>query len=204
MKNKAKVILVAATKNQHKLAEIRKILRGSGIAVKSLSAFPPIPEVIENGKTLEANAAKKAEAVVKAFNCPALADDSGLFVPALNGQPGVKSARYAGPVCDYSANNRKLLQHMRGLQGKERRAYFATAVALSLPGKQTIIRTGKIWGTITKIARGDNGFGYDPIFKPRGRQKTFAEMKSSEKNKISHRALALKKIALVVKKRCGQ
>ncbi|MCK5242481.1 RdgB/HAM1 family non-canonical purine NTP pyrophosphatase [bacterium] len=191
--------VIAATKNKHKLQEIKKILSGSGIVVKSLSDFPLIPDIVENGKTLAANAAKKAETVMKTFGHPALSDDSGLFVPKLSGQPGVRSARYAGPACDYPANNRKLLQNLKAYQAKDRRAYFATVMAFAVPGRKTITRVGKIWGMITETAKGSNGFGYDPVFQPCGWKKTFAEMKAAEKNKISHRSLAVQKIAKVIR-----
>jgi XTP/dITP diphosphohydrolase len=186
---------VAATRNAHKIREFTRILRGTGLSVKSLDHFPPVPEVKENGRTLEANAGKKALAVSHALGLAALSDDSGLFVPALGGKPGVRSARYAGPACDYAANNRKLLRAMRNLAGRRRRAYFATAVALIAPGRKPVIRVGKVWGTIALEARGEHGFGYDPLFIPRGETCTFAQMSAAEKNQISHRAIALRKMA---------
>jgi XTP/dITP diphosphohydrolase len=187
--------VVAATRNAHKLSEIKRILQGTGLTVKPLDLFPPVPEVKETGLTLAANAAEKARAVSRALGVAALSDDSGLFVPALGGRPGVRSARYAGPACDYAANNRKLLRAMRHLRGRERRAFFATAVALVRPGRRTIIRLGKVWGTIAPAARGSRGFGYDPLFVPRGEARTFAEMFPPEKNRISHRARALRRLA---------
>lgn len=195
-----KTVCAAATRNIHKLREFGKILRGTGIGVKGLTAFPPVPEVAENRSTLEGNAAKKAETVMRTLKLPALSDDSGLFVPALGGRPGVKSARYAGPACDYAANNRKLLRALRGKCGRERRAYFATAVALARPGRKIVIRIGKVWGTIVNEPRGQNGFGYDPVFRPRGSKRTFAEMSAREKNRISHRARALRKMAEYLKR----
>jgi non-canonical purine NTP pyrophosphatase (RdgB/HAM1 family) len=191
---------VAATHNPHKLREFKRILSGTGLSLRALSEFPPLPEVVEDGKTLEVNAAKKAEAISAALNLPALSDDSGLFVPALGGDPGVRSARYAGPSKDYTANNHKLLRRMAALHGRDRRAYFATAVAFSAPGFKTIIRVGKIWGTISAKPSGQNGFGYDPVFVPRGAVQTFAEMSAAAKNRISHRALALRKMAETLKR----
>jgi XTP/dITP diphosphohydrolase len=187
--------VVAATRNAHKLSEIKRILRGTGLTVKPLDLFPPVPEVKETGLTLAANAAKKARAVSRALGMAALSDDSGLFVPALGGRPGVRSARYAGPACDYAANNRKLLRAMRNLRGRGRRAFFATAVALVRPGRKAVIRIGKAWGVIATEARGRRGFGYDPLFIPRGEARTFAEMALNEKNRISHRARALRRMA---------
>ena len=195
-----KKLLIIATHNCHKLAEIRKILKGAGISVKPLSTLPPMPEVVENHRTLEANAAKKALAVTKPHNLPALADDSGLFVPALKYRPGVKSARYAGPGCNYADNNVKLLNKMRNLKGKERKAYFAASIALALPGKPVIIRTAKVWGYIGLELRGKMGFGYDPLFRPLGFTQTFAEMSPQDKNCLSHRGRALKKMAPVIKR----
>jgi non-canonical purine NTP pyrophosphatase (RdgB/HAM1 family) len=195
-----KVTVVVATTNKHKLQEIKKILRGTGIVVKCLADFPPIPVIVENGKTLEINAAKKAETVMGIFGLPVLSDDSGLFVPALAGQPGVKSARYAGPACDYQANNRKLLRNLKKHHGSERKAFFATVMAFAVPGRDTILRVGKVWGQVTEAPQGTHGFGYDPLFRPYGWDKTFAEMKTNEKNTISHRSLAVQKIATVIKK----
>lgn len=194
------ILLVAATTNLHKLQEIRRLLRGTGIAVRSLDQFSPLPAVREDGRTLTANAAKKARAVSRALGLPALSDDSGLFVPALGNQPGVKSARYAGPACDTLANNRKLLSRMKKMIGRERRAYFATTMVLAVPGKRIIARTGKIWGRILETPRGRNGFGYDPVFVPQGSEKTFAEMSASAKNRISHRGRALRAMAQVIRK----
>lgn len=198
------MVLVVATTNLHKLREIRKILKGSGLTLKPLSAFPPLPAVPETASTLAANAALKARATARALRMPALADDSGLFVPALKNEPGVRSARYAGPDNDYAANNRKLLRRMRGLEGRQRRAFFATVMALALPGGKIRVRTGKVWGSIGTRLAGRNGFGYDPLFYPEGSKRTFAEMSAAEKNRASHRALAARKIALVVKEELSE
>lgn len=193
-----RLTFVAATRNQHKIREIRRILRGTGIVLKSLDQFPALPEVPENGRSLAANAAKKAEAVCHALGLPALSDDSGLFVPALKGLPGVRSARYAGPDCNYARNNQKLLRAMRHLHGRQRWAYFATTVAWARPGQKTKTFTGKIWGAIVAEPRGANGFGYDPVFQPQGKTLTFAQMSTAAKNKISHRALAFRKAAACI------
>jgi XTP/dITP diphosphohydrolase len=191
--------LIAATRNKHKLKEISKLMRGTGIRLRSLDDYPPIPDVVENGRTLEANAIKKAEAVSKAFGQPALSDDSGLFVPALQGKPGVRSARYAGPECNYAANNVKLLKAMKSLSGSKRKAYFATTMALAWPGEKTVIRTGTLSGKIITENRGRNGFGYDPVFVPAGYGKTLAEMTPKQKNQISHRSRALAKVAVYLR-----
>lgn len=191
--------VIAATGNAHKIAEFRKILRGTGIAVIPLSHYPHPPKIVEDASTLEGNAAKKARVVCRRYGLPALADDSGLFVPSLGNQPGVRSARYAGPDCDYTANNLKLLRNLRPFQGRQRNAYFATVVALALPGEKTVFwKVGKIHGRITEEPRGTRGFGYDPVFVPQGSPKTFAEMNPAQKNRISHRALALRALARVI------
>jgi XTP/dITP diphosphohydrolase len=192
--------LVAATTNRHKLRELKKMVAGTGIRLLSLDDYPSLPPVKENGSTLEANALKKARAVARTLGQPALADDSGLFVPALHGQPGVRSARYAGPQCDYGANNRKLLRALAGKTGTARRAYFATTLALVWPGKISRTWTGRLHGRITVEARGTNGFGYDPVFVPAGHKQTLAEMSLSQKNKISHRSRALAKAAAELRK----
>jgi XTP/dITP diphosphohydrolase len=187
--------LILATRNPHKAREIRRILGPVGVPVRSLTELPPMPEVKETGRTLEANALKKASAVTRKFGQPSVSDDSGLFVPALGGAPGVRSARYAGPDKDYAANNRKLLRVMAGLHGRERQAYFATSVALTGPGGPPRTFVGKVWGRIITTPRGRNGFGYDPIFIPRGFTRTFAEMSLAEKNHLSHRSRAFLKLA---------
>ena len=191
--------LVASTRNAHKLRELRRLLAPAGVRILSLASFPPLPGVREDGDTLADNAVKKAEAVCTALGLPALADDSGLFVPALDGLPGVRSARYAGRGGD-PANIRKLLRALAGKSGPARRAFFAAAVAVALPGRMTRVREGRIWGRITRAPRGTRGFGYDPIFQPRGETRVFAEMRPEEKNRISHRARALKKIAVMLRK----
>ncbi len=191
--------LILATRNPHKAREIRRVLGPIGIFVRSLADLPPMPEVAETGRTLEANALKKAGAIVRRVGQAAVSDDSGLFVPALNGAPGVRSARYAGRDKDYSANNIKLIRAMAKLRGRDRRAFFATVVALIQPGQRSRTFVGKVWGRILPEPRGQNGFGYDPLFVPKGYQQTFAEMSLTEKNRLSHRALAFRKLAAYLK-----
>lgn len=192
-------VLIVATRNPHKYQEIRRILRPADLRIRSLADLPAHPEVNENGRTLASNALKKAADVARRYNRPAVSDDSGLFVPALGGAPGVRSARYAGPDKDYSANNQKLLRAMLQLRGRDRRAYFATVVALTGPGQRPRTFEGRIWGRIIPIPRGQNGFGYDPVFVPRGYKQTFAEMSLTEKNRLSHRARAFRKLAAYLK-----
>lgn len=181
--------LVIATRNAHKLEEINAIFDFQGLEVLSAFNFPDVPDVIEDQDTLEGNAAKKAVEIAAATGCWALADDSGLEVQALNGAPGVYSARYAGEECSYDANNKKLL---RELQGKaDRSAQFRTVVALSDPTGNVQTLEGACPGKIIEELRGINGFGYDPLFVPDGYSETFAELDAGIKNRISHRARAL-------------
>ena len=181
--------LVLATRNKHKLEEIRAIFDFKTLEVLSSFDFPEIPDVIEDGDTLEANSIKKAVEIARATNLWAMADDSGLEVDALNGAPGVYSARYAGAQCSYEANNEKLLRELS--EKLIRSAQFRTVIALSDPKGNVKIVSGKCSGVIIEELRGIDGFGYDPLFIPEGYTKTFAELGSEIKNRISHRARAL-------------
>lgn len=181
--------LVIATRNRHRLDEIHAIFNFQGLEVCSAFDFPHIPDVIEDGGTLEANAIKKAAEIYKATGLPALADDSGLEVEALNGKPGVYSARWAGEGCTYHDNNVKLLRELAGKTN--RRARFRTVIALALPGENPLTVDGSVQGRIIDEMRGDQGFGYDPLFVPDGYNQTFAELPAEVKNRISHRARAL-------------
>ncbi len=183
--------LVIATRNAHKLEEIRDIFDFKSLELLSSFDFPDIPDVIEDGDTFVANATKKASEIAMATGCWAMADDSGLEVNALDGAPGIYSARYAGEECSYAANNERLL---RELDGKvDRSARFLTVVALSDPNGNVKTVEGICLGKIILELRGSNGFGYDPLFVPEGYAETFAELSSDVKNGISHRARALKK-----------
>ncbi len=164
---------------------------GSDIQVISLDAFPNAPEVIEDGDTFEANAIKKAREIAKYTGLPALADDSGLVVDALNGAPGVYSARYAGEYATDKANNDKLIENLRGIPENQRTAHFCCAMALATPDGR--VQTAEaIWeGRILTTPRGANGFGYDPLFYVPTRNATSAELSSDEKNRLSHRGQAL-------------
>lgn len=181
--------LVIATRNPHKLEEIHAIFNFRDLKVCSAFDFPEIPDVVEDGDTLEANAIKKASEICQATGLPALADDSGLEVEALNGEPGVYSARWSGEGCTYHDNNVKLL---RELAGKTNRyARFRTVIALALPGGKPLTVEGSVQGFIIEELRGNQGFGYDPLFIPDGYNQTFAELPAEVKNRISHRARAL-------------
>ena len=181
--------LVIATRNPNKLTEIREVLNLDPNIVKSSLDYPRIPDVIEDKETLEENAIKKAITISAATGCWALADDSGLEVDALNGAPGVYSARYAGEHCSYIDNCKKLLFEMDGKEN--RRARFRTVLALvNLVGEIRTIE-GAVEGRILTEMRGDGGFGYDPIFMPDGYNLSYAEFDPLEKNRISHRGKAL-------------
>lgn len=181
--------LVIATRNRHKLEEIHAIFDFQGLEVCSAFDFPHIPDVVEDGATLEANAIKKAAEICQATGLPALADDSGLEVEALNGEPGVYSARWSGEGCTYHDNNLKLLRELAGKAN--RRARFRTVIALALPGETPQTVEGSVQGRIIEELRGDPGLGYDPLFMPDGYNRTFAELPAEVKNRISHRARAL-------------
>ena len=183
--------IVLGTKNPDNLRELRKLLKDSGVEVLSVGDFPDCQEVAENGKTFEANAKKKAKVYARHTGLLTLADDSGLMVKALNGRPGVYSARFAGPGCTYRDNNEKLLRLLRKTPLSKRAAHFVCVVALcDKKGLVKVVR-GECAGRIAFEASGKNGFGYDPVFIPRGFKKTFAELAPGVKNRVSHRGRAL-------------
>lgn len=189
--------LVLSTNNKGKIEELKNILQSLEVRVLSKSDIGLGElEVIEDGETLEANALKKAREIYinleEKDNTIVLADDTGLFVEALKGKPGVYSARYAGEDADPKKNNIKLLENLKGID--KRQAYFETIIALILPGGKELTVSGRCYGKIGYEKKGENGFGYDPLFIVDGYNKTFAELDSSVKNKISHRALALNKV----------
>jgi len=185
--------LLIATRNNHKMGEIRQILAIPSLELIGMEAYRDIPEVIEDGDTFEANARKKAVTLAKATGLWTLADDSGLEVDALGGEPGVWSARYAGEPVDYAANNAKLLKALANTT--RRAARFRCVIALSDPRGRARTVEGRCEGAIIHECRGKQGFGYDPLFVPDGFRETFAEMGSAEKNAISHRGKALQRAA---------
>lgn len=185
-----KTILLASA-NPHKIEELRQVLAPMGIELKSTADYPGAGDVIEDKPHLEGNALKKARFWYMKTGIPSLADDTGLEVDALNGAPGVYSARYAGENVTYDDNVNKLLAE---LEGKENRsAQFRTVIAF-VTGKNEFLFEGICRGEIIREKRGDKGFGYDPVFVPENHTKTFAELSSEEKNKISHRGLAVEKM----------
>jgi len=193
--------LLVATRNTGKLREIRHLLEGTGIRVLGLDAFPELPEVVEDGDTFAANAVKKAETIAQLTGLPCLADDSGLVVEALQGAPGVLSARYSGVQGDDAANNARLLRELAGVPEDRRQAAFHCVMALCRQGKETALFEGRVAGHILPAPRGDGGFGYDPLFLIDGCERTMAELPLAEKNRISHRGQALRQVIEAL--RCG-
>lgn len=184
--------IVLSSGNEHKIKEIKHILKCLSIDVISkndvgLEEF----DVVEDGVTLEENSMKKAMELSKLVDGIIIADDSGLFVDALHGKPGVYSARYAGDSCSYEQNNKLLLKNLESIPMEKRTAYFKTVISVVLENKETLIAEGVCNGKIAFESKGKNGFGYDPLFIVDGTDMTFAEMSDEEKNKISHRANAL-------------
>lgn len=185
--------IVLATHNPDKIKEIISVLP-SNLKVKTFLDFKNFPEVLENGKTFQENALKKARQICLYTKLPALADDSGLEVDFLGGAPGIYSARWAGNKCTYMDNNLKLLNALKGVPFEKRTAKFKCVIALVFPDNTEKIFEGEISGYILEELKGKNGFGYDPLFYVPGFNKTLAEMEPALKNQISHRAIALKKL----------
>jgi XTP/dITP diphosphohydrolase len=193
--------LVIATRNIHKIREIKSILKStfnqlSKFDILSLKDFPNYTPPPEDGKTFEENAILKATHAAKELNQWTLADDSGLVVPSLNGEPGVFSARYAGENASDNDNRKKLLNQMENLVDQDRNAYFECCIALASPDGLKKCVCASCEGQITTKEKGGSGFGYDPIFIKHEYSKTFSELEESVKNKISHRRKALDKILL--------
>lgn len=183
--------IVIATNNQNKAREFREMFADKNIEFKTLADFPEIGKINENGETFEENATIKAQAIFNQTNLAVLADDSGLEVSALNNEPGIHSARYAGDHDD-DANNKKLLDKLSSIENRE--AKFITCLVLLNQHGQKFVVYGTVDGVILKEPRGHNGFGYDPLFYVPSKKKTMAEMSDREKNDISHRGNALKKL----------
>jgi XTP/dITP diphosphohydrolase len=186
--------LLVATRNAHKTREISQMLRGC-FRIEDLTAHPGAPEVEETGATFEANAILKSCAVSAFTGGWALADDSGLEVDALGGEPGVRSARYAGESAVDANNNALLLKNLLPFRGKQRAARFRCCLALSKKGEVIAIFNGAVEGVILNEPKGDGGFGYDPLFVPRGYCESFGHLPSDVKNQISHRASALRRFS---------
>lgn len=191
--------VVLATRNDHKVQELRRILEAAhaGVEVVDLGAegLPPVPDVAETGTTFAENALLKASAVALATGLPAIADDSGICIDALNGMPGIYSARWAGRHGDDGANLDLVLGQLSDVPDGRRGARFVCAAALALPDGSTHVVEGALQGTLLRERRGVGGFGYDPIFVPEGDTRTTAQMTAAEKDAISHRGRALRELA---------
>ena len=186
--------IVLATRNNKKVEEIKRITEGMAVTIFTLDDFPGCPEVEEDGATFEENAVKKAVTVAQFTGKPALADDSGLEVNALNGAPGTHSARYSGHGANDRKNTEKLLSEMRFLVKSDRKARFVCSIALAMPDEKVLTFNGYSEGSIGTEPKGANGFGYDPVFYPEGADRTFAEMSAEEKDSLSHRGNAIRKL----------
>jgi XTP/dITP diphosphohydrolase len=191
--------LIVASRNKGKVAEIKELLAGLPFKVTSLLDYPQVPEIIEDGKTYRANAMKKARETARATGRMAMADDSGIEVKALGNAPGIYSARFAGEGASEEARNDKLFAMLKGVPQAQRQARYRCVIALSdAKGKELGIVEGTCSGYVTTKNRGHNGFGFDPLFLIKRYNKTFGELPSSLKAKISHRARALKKFCLLL------
>ncbi|MFC1869290.1 XTP/dITP diphosphatase [Thermodesulfobacteriota bacterium] len=184
--------LVLATRNRGKISEFKKLLEGYDIGIKNLDDFGPIPAIKEDGKTFEDNAYKKAHFTAKFLGIPAFSDDSGLVVEALGSAPGIYSARYAGDNATDEDNNLKLLEEMKGKSN--RKAFFESVIIIATPWGPALTYIGRCHGEILHEPKGENGFGYDPLFYYPPLKKTFAEMSQDEKNSVSHRGKAMRGI----------
>lgn len=186
-------VIVLATRNAGKVKEFREMVKDFPVEIRSLNDFGPIPEVEEDGETFDENAYKKALFAAKVLGLPAISDDSGLVVEALDGRPGVKSARYAGENASDLENSRKLLEEMAGKDNRS--AAFECVISIAVPTGPALTYVGRCQGEITLEPRGEKGFGYDPVFYYPPYDKTFAEISTKEKNKVSHRGQALRELA---------
>jgi XTP/dITP diphosphohydrolase len=191
--------IVIATNNKDKLREISQILGIEGVEFLGLDAFPECPEAEETGQTYADNALIKAQTAAYHAGTWALADDSGLEVDALGGQPGIFSSRYAGLGASYAGNVRKLLESLKNVPDEKRTARFVCSIALVSNNNRAYFTEGRVEGRIISEPRGENGFGYDPVFLLPELDKTMAQLAPVEKNKISHRTMALNKIAPLIR-----
>jgi XTP/dITP diphosphohydrolase len=185
--------IVLATRNEGKVKELREVLKDFPIDLRGLNDFGPIAEVVEDGETFDENAYKKALFTARVLGLPAMSDDSGLVVEAMNGAPGVYSARYGGENASDADNIEKLLTEMEGKD--DRRAHFECVISLTVPSGPALTYDGRCEGEITREVKGDGGFGYDPVFFSPELGKTFAESSMEEKNRVSHRGRAMAEVA---------
>jgi len=197
--------LVLATNNEDKVLEIKHVLEGLDVEIMTADDFEDFPEIEETGTTIEENAVLKAEGIFKATGLPSLADDTGLEVDYLKGEPGVYSSRYAGPGCSYDDNSNKLLRKIQGVPWERRKARFRCVIAICFGKGDTISVEGTVEGYIALTkSSGVGGFGYDPVFFYPAAGKTFAELTLEEKNKVSHRGHALRAARGIIMKRLSK
>ena len=185
-------LVVLATSNQNKVKEFKELISDFPVEIKCLSDFGPLPTIIEDGLTFDENAYKKAHHIAKVLGIPAIADDSGISVKALNGEPGVFSARYAGEGATDEDNCKKLLKNMVGVENRE--ASFTCVLSIAVPSGPALTYEASCSGVILDSPRGEGGFGYDPLFYYEPLKKTFAELSMEEKNKVSHRGKVLAEV----------
>ena len=198
--SRRKPILWIATRNRGKTREFSQLLCGI-CRIRDLHGLPHFPKIRETGKTFLANAQIKAQALSQALpDHPILADDSGLVVSSLGGRPGVYSARFSGPRATDQTNRTKLLRLLKARSGHSRKAYFEACLVLAVNGAVLGSFSGRVWGRITMFVSGHGGFGYDPIFQPRGYSRTFGELPAATKHRISHRARAVERLRVKLSK----
>lgn len=200
MKSKVSPELLVATKNRKKLKEIADILQGLNVTITSLADYPGAPRIVENGRTFQENAVKKAATIARFSGRLTLGEDSGLCVDALGGKPGIYSSRFAGKNKSDPQNNLKLLRLLGGLPRAKRRAHYVCAVALADRKGLVAVVEGKCFGIIGSEPKGSRGFGYDPLFVIPGRNKTFAQLGERVKHTMSHRYRALRKARSFIQK----
>jgi XTP/dITP diphosphohydrolase len=192
--------IVLATRNKNKIAEMSALFSNLPVKLLTLDQFPDVGEVVEDGRDCEENALKKAIEVSKGSEKPAISDDSALEIDALDGAPGVYSARYAGENVTYADNRAKVLSLMKGVPAEKRTARFRTVLALAIPGKEPILAEGVTEGTIGTEEMGEEGFGYDPIFHLKGDGRSYSQMTGEEKNRVSHRGKAAEQMKRILQK----
>jgi len=191
--------IILATTNQGKIREFTSLFSMLDIVILSLKDYNHVPDVVEDGDSFKKNAKKKAETICRYTGLPTIADDSGLVVDALGGAPGIFSARYAGEDATDEQNNKKLLYELRNIPDENRSARFVAYLALSIPGKNTVGVEDQLEGFVLKNPKGENGFGYDPLFYIPEYEKTMAEIAPEVKNQISHRGKAMKRLFAIIK-----
>lgn len=192
--------LVIATNNQNKLKQFQDLFgQEFSFEVKGLHDFQPLPEIVEDQDTFEGNAYKKAKTIAEAIQVPVVADDSGIVVPALGGAPGVYSARYAGENATDEQNNQKLINAIRSLPEEDRKAYYVCAMVFVVPSQMHLVVRGECHGYVIEEPKGNEGFGYDPIFYLPEEQATMAELPAERRYQISHRAKATRKLIQLLK-----